>query len=402
MKDFLMRPMSILPGVKDFSIKHAEGCYLFDDKGTRFLDAFAANGNVLVGHAEPSVRKAHTSPRDDIKWKLEEALEALKPGYLDYLIYAKSGTQAIQKACKLSRKFRNKDRILAISEDMCNQAFIVSSASGNHGFEAMFSVSTNNNLINPRPSYKIPGLDEKVISTLGKSCKGACLCSLESFLMETASTTAAIIIDPSIGVGGSIEPCNSFFGKLDNFCRSQGVDLISNELQCGLGRAGSRIFGFQLLNIHPDIVCLGSNTANGYPLGAMMMAEHFADTEKSREEVSLASCSAAVATLGIIHQHGLPRKAEQLGNFIKNKIAELVKDSDEIKGIRGLGLMIEIEFFNEISALKFHQTAFRNGLVTGVGNVRKRIIRLTPPLTIDGNMAEELLSSFAKAFELIF
>jgi acetylornithine aminotransferase len=156
------------------------------------------------------------------------------------------------------------------------------------------------------------------------------------------------------------------------------------------------------LNIHPDIVCLGSNTANGYPLGAMMMAEHFADTEKSREDVSLASCSAAVATLALIHQHGLPRKAEQLGNFLKHKIADVIKDSDEVKGIRGLGLMIEIEFFNEISALKFHQSAFKCGLVTGVGNVRKRIIRLTPPLTIDGNMAEELLTSFRKAFSLIF
>ncbi|MEW6712435.1 MAG: aminotransferase class III-fold pyridoxal phosphate-dependent enzyme, partial [Candidatus Riflebacteria bacterium] len=213
-------------------------------------------------------------------------------------------------------------------------------------------------------------------------------CSLESYFADLADQTAAIIIEPSVGVGGSIEPCRHFFGKLRQFCDVNGIDLIANETQCGLGRSGSRMFGFQLLNIPPDIVCLGSSMGNGYPIGAALFSERFAGIASSGNSANLSSCAAALATLRLIVEQKLMRRAEQLGEFIRKNLEQHIGQHFQVRQVRGLGLMIEIEFNSDEVAAEVHNRASERGLVTGTGSVRKNIIRLTPPLVFSGEMAE--------------
>jgi 4-aminobutyrate aminotransferase-like enzyme len=148
------------------------------------------------------------------------------------------------------------------------------------------------------------------------------------------------------------------------------------------------MFGFQLLDIHPDIVCLGANLGNGYPIGAAIFCDRFAEQTRQLNEANLSSCAAAIATLNSIVNDNLMRKSEQLGNFLKTRLNEVLSGHYLVKNIRGLGLMIEIEVAEPEVAFEIHNRCCERGLITGTGSARRNILRLTPPLTYNGNMAE--------------
>lgn len=388
MRDLLMRPMSVLPCSRNLTFVRADACNLYDSDGRSYIDTFAANGNVLAGHAQPLILEAYNKPDEMSPQILFDDLSQLLPSYFTGFQLFPSGVAALQQACRLSRKRRNRPHIIAISEDMVQNSFLVMSSSDNNHFSPLFSIDTHFELISHNLSHP-PVTGDKKLSQLGKSCKGACLCSLENFFAELADQTAAIIIEPSIGVGGSIEPCRNFFGRLNEFCLASGIDLIANETQCGIGRTGSRLFGFQLLNIHPDIVCAGPSIANGYPIGVAIYADHFADLVEKVTKTACSACSAASATLKLIAEQNLLRRSEQLGLFLRERLHEALGNHPLLRHIRGLGLMIEVELINQESALATHHRASRAGLITGTGNVRPGILRLTPPLIFTADMAEE-------------
>lgn len=148
------------------------------------------------------------------------------------------------------------------------------------------------------------------------------------------------------------------------------------------------MFGFQLLNIAPDIICLGSSLANGYPIGAAVFCERFADFTENLNCANVSSCAAALATLNTIIDENLMRRSEQLGNFMKSRLSQSLKNHFLVKSIRGLGLMLEIEFADPQYAAEIHKQTCNRGLITGTGSVRHNIIRLTPPLVFNGEMAE--------------
>jgi 4-aminobutyrate aminotransferase-like enzyme len=396
MRDFLMRPMSILPCSRNLTFVRADACTLYDGDGKAYIDTFAANGNVLAGHAHSLVIAAYSQPDEHSARNLFADLSQLLPGYLNSFQLFNSGMAAMQQACRLSRQRRKRPYIIAISEDIVQNSFLVMSSSDEDHFAPLFSIDTHFELVSHNLSHP-PVTGDKKLSQLGKSCKGACLCSLESLFAELADKTAAIIIEPSIGVGGSIEPCRNFFGRLNEFCLASGIDLISNETQCGIGRTGSRLFGFQLLNIHPDIVCVGPSIANGYPIGVAIFAEHFTDLVEPISKTACSACSAASATLKLIADNNLLRRSEQLGEFFKEKLHATIGTHPLLQNIRGLGLMIEIELISQESALATHHRASRAGLITGTGNVRPGILRLTPPLIFTADMAEETVKILAAA-----
>ncbi|NCB37746.1 MAG: aminotransferase class III-fold pyridoxal phosphate-dependent enzyme, partial [Erysipelotrichia bacterium] len=266
MQEFLMRPMSILPCSRRLTFIRAENCHLFDTEGKTYLDAFAANGDIVAGHAEPLIRDAYANPSEDSSTRLLKELTRLLPGYLSTFQLFKSGVQAVREACEISRRYRNKSHIIGISEDATQNNFLILASSEGDSFTPLFSIDTNFELIS-HAGTNPPVIGHKKLSAINTSPRGACLSSFENFFSELTDQTAAIVIEPSAGVGGAIESCRKFFGMLEEFCLANGIDLISNETQCGLGRTGSRLFGFQLLNIHPNIVCIGPSLANGYPIG---------------------------------------------------------------------------------------------------------------------------------------
>ena len=395
MQEFLMRPMSVLPCSRRLTFVRAEGCTLFDENDKSYLDTFAANGNVIAGHANPAITEAYRNPGPNSGLHLGSALKPLLPGYLEHVQFFNSGVAALTSACSLARQLRKKPYVIGISEDIVQNSFLVVSSSDDETFTPLFSIDTHFELVSHNLSH--PPVTGKRLSELGKSCRGACLCSLESFFADLADQTAAIIIEPSIGVGGSIEPCRNFFGKLEEFCRSNGIDLISNETQCGIGRTGGRMFGFQLLNIHPDVVCVGPSLANGYPIGVAAFAGHFGDLVEPITTAICSSCAAAVATLHAIDQQDLLRRSEQLGDVFKDLMQSRIGHHKAIKQIRGLGMMLEIECENHEAAMNLHNRSSELGLITGIGNVRPNILRLTPPLVFTGDMVEKACEILVKA-----
>ncbi len=387
MQEFLMRPMSVLPCSRRLTFVRADLCHLFDESDKKYLDAFAANGNIVAGHAVAAIQAAYLTPPENSGQQLLHEFKKILPGYLEHVQLFQSGTTALKTACALSRSFRQKPFVIGISEDRVQNSFMVVSSTDDEHFNPLFSIDTNFELTSHNISHPhVTG--NRRLSELGKSIKGACLSSLEAFFADLADQTAAIVIEPSIGVGGAVEACRNFFGKLEEFCRANGIDLIANETQCGIGRTGSRLFGFQLLNIHPDIVCIGPSLANGYPIGVAIYADHFASLVAPITATACSSCAAAVATLLQIEQLDLLRRSEQLGEVFKNLLQHFIGDHRFVKHIRGLGMMIEVEIESVEAAIELHHRASELGLITGTGNLRQNIIRLTPPLIFTGDMTE--------------
>ncbi|GIV64987.1 MAG: acetylornithine/acetyl-lysine aminotransferase [Bellilinea sp.] len=400
-----------------FVMDHGRGVEVWDVDGNRFLDFSAGIAVVSTGHSHPRVVKAIQEQAEKFihissdfyhqKWiELAEKINQIAPFQEDAVSFmTNSGTESIEAAIKLARYTTKRTEFIGFlggfhGRTMGAVTFTASKASYHRGFFPLMNGVVHVPFPDPyRPILASrPGEDygETVVRYIEEEILGRIL---------PADAVAGILVEPVQGEGGYIIPPPGFFPALRRLCDRHGILLIADEVQSGVGRTG-KWWAIEHFGVEPDIFCVAKGIASGMPLGLMVARKSLVTWPKGSHGNTYGgnplSCAAALATLEIIEDE-LLENATRAGNYAMEKLRAIQEKHPSIGEVRGIGLMIGIEFVYDRQT-KQHaddlrdrvvDLAFENGLLTlGAG---RNVIRISPPLSVTLNELDEGLAILEQA-----
>jgi len=339
-------------------VKQGQGMVVEDVDGNLFLDFMAGIAVANTGHSHPKVVKAieeqarkflHICGSDfyyEPMAALAEKLARLTPGSGGKKVFlTNSGTEAVEAAIKLARYHTKRQHFIAFYG-----AF--------HG-RSLGSLSLTASRASHRARFGplLPGIHHIAYGfcrrcpchlTYG-SCAIACVADLEKTIFRhevSPDEVAALVVEAIQGEGGYIVPPPEYLPMLQALCKRYGILLVVDEIQTGFGRTG-KMFACEHWSIEPDILCAAKGIASGMPLGAMIAREEISTWMRSTHGSTFGgnpvACAAALATIAVIEE-GLVANAAEMGAYLKDKLTACQTNYPVISDVRGLGLMIGVEF----------------------------------------------------------
>ena len=403
-----------------FVMDHGKGCEVWDVDGNRFLDFAAGIAVVSTGHSHPRVVKAIQEQVEKFihissdfyheKWvELGETLDRIAPFSEPACSFmTNSGTESVEAAIKLARYHTGRSEFIGFLGAFHGRTMgaITFTASKPHYHKGFFPLMTG--VVHaPYPDpyhpilHSLPGEDygETVVRYIEEEILGRIL---------PADEVAGILVEPVQGEGGYIIPSAGFFPSLRKLCDRHGILLIADEVQSGMGRTG-KWWGIQNFGVEPDIICAAKGIASGVPLGAMIARRQIMSWPKGSHGNTYGgnpiACAAALATIDLIENEYL-ENATQVGRYALDCLAEIASRHPSIGQIRGIGLMLGVEFVHndnprqpaESLRDQVVERSFERGLLLlGCG---KSTIRLSPPLCATEEEIDEGLLIFEEAVSL--
>jgi len=357
--------------------------YLWDAEGKRYLDFIAGYGCLNVGHTNKFVMSAlknqinkiiqpsnvyYNEPQVMLAKKLCEITE-----FGEKVFFANSGTESIEGAIKLARKYS--------TDNFGSSRYEIIT------FKRAFHGRTLGALAATAQLEK-----QKLFEPLLAGFKYAELNDIESVKKLINENTCAIMLEPIQGEGGIYPADKEFMIKLRKICDEKNILLILDEIQTGFARTGS-MFAYQNYGISPDIIVVAKSLGGGMPIGALIsrgkIAESFGPgTHGSTFGGNAASCAAGLAVIDYIVNNNLAGKSKKSGNYFMQKLIKIKRKYSVVKEIRGIGLMIGMEF-NEPVAEKIVIDALNDGLV--INKVSNNTLRFLPPLIITKKNIDTLI-----------
>ena len=350
------------------TIEKGLGAHVWDVNNKEYIDCMGGYGVALVGHRNERVVSAIKSQIDKIitvhsslySKTREEFLETLfkvAPKGLTQAHLNNSGAEAIEAGMKFARKFTGKKGMVSMN--------------GSYHGKSMGALSLT---FNPkyRKSFQ-PLVDKVTFSPFG---------NIESLRDTIDDDTAFIILEPIQGESGIHVAPDGFLQDVRKLCDDNGILLIFDEIQAGLGRTG-RMWASEHWDTAPDILCIAKGIAGGVPMGVTMVRPDILDCISKGEHSSTfggnpLSCAAGTATLQALTQDGLIDNANKMGKLFREGLEQLKEKHTIIREIRGKGLMIGIELKFEVKNILMEGIE-KNLLLLYSG---RNILRLLPPLVI--------------------
>ncbi|MEX2587059.1 MAG: acetylornithine transaminase [Actinomycetota bacterium] len=358
-----------------------EGVELFDDQGGRYLDFVAGIAVTALGHAHPAVTEAvakqaaqlvHTSNLyyTEPFGRLAETLCG-KLGWPDgKVFFANSGAEANECAIKLVRRWA--------LDRYGPQRFGIVAAEGSFHGRTLAALAATGQPAKWEPFEPMPQGFTHVAYNDAQA--------LEEALDGSHS---AVLLEPIQGEGGVVVPTGGYLGSVRRTCDAQGMALMADEVQTGLGRTG-RWFGFEHSAVVPDVVTLAKALGNGFPIGACVARGELAEAFRPGDHATTAGggpvvCAAALAVLQTIEDQDLVSHAATAGAGLKLNLQELVSRHDLAVSVRGEGLLLGVQLREEVAS-DVVTAALEKGLL--VNNVAPSVVRLCPPLIVDRQQCE--------------
>ena len=382
--------------------ERGEGAIVEDVDGNRFLDFNAGIAVVAAGHCHPriveainrqSARLIHMSGTDfyyEEMVALAEKLAAIAPGEVERRVsFGNSGAEAVEGAIKLARWSTGRDKIIAFFGSFHGRTMGALSLTARKAVQrAGFGPLVPGVAHAPYPNcYRCPFGKEP------DGCAVECVKHVEDTLLKTispAEETAAIVVEPVQGEGGYVVPPKKFFDELARVAGQNGILLIFDEVQSGMGRTG-KMWAAEHFGAVPDIFAVAKGIAGGMPLGATVARADLMTWPPGAHASTFGgnpvSCAAALATIALL-EAGLVENAARMGAYLMERLGEWPARYPVVGDVRGLGLMIGIELVRDRETKekapelrdRVIQLAFERGLlVLGAGD---NTIRLCPPLVI--------------------
>lgn len=402
----------------------AEGCYYYGADGKKYLDFTSGIAVENVGHRHPKVVQAIKDSADHLIHgpsgvimyesilKLAAELQEILPPKLESFFFANSGTEAIEGALKLA-KYTSK------------RPYVVSFTGCFHGRSiGALSVTTSKSAYRKhlQPSwlaYQLPYALPEYLPE-GEDPEVFFPEKLERDVQKlfnhqvTAEEVACIIVEPVLGEGGYIIPPKAWLQKLREICDRHGILLIFDEVQTGFGRTGNW-FASQTFDVRPDIMAVAKGIAAGLPLSATIASKELMDqwplgSHGTTFGGNPMACSAALASLNIIKEEKLLENTNVVGEYAMNRLSKMKEAFPIIREVRGVGLMIGIEFWNPetgepdgSAVMDVLDKCLEGGVLFYLCGNSGEVIRMIPPLTVtkeqidDGlDILENVLSTYKK------
>ncbi len=364
----------------DVNIVKGKGCHVWDEKGNEYLDLYGGHAVISIGHAHPHYVEAVSKQVANLGFYSNSVINKLQQevadrlgkmcGYDDYQLFLiNSGAEANENALKLASFYNGRTKVISFAK-----AF--------HGRTSLAVEVTNN------PKIIAPINDNGHVTYLP-------LNDTEAVKTELAKgDVCAVIIEGIQGVGGIRVPNADFMKELRRMCDETNTVLILDEIQSGYGRSG-KFFAHQYMDIKPDMITVAKGIANGFPMAAVLISPKFTPVYGQLGTTfggNHLGCAAAIAVLDVMKEENLIENAAKVGTHLMEEL----KSFKCIKEVRGLGLMIGMEFEEPIKEIR-GKLLFEQKVFTGVSGTN--VIRLLPPLCLSMAEADDFLDRLHKVIK---
>ena len=387
-KRYVMHTYTRIPLVVD----RGDGVRVYDKDGKEYLDFISGIGVNAVGHCHPKILSAlkeqsqkllHCSNLYYIEPQAKLAERLCSLSFADKVFFSNSGAEANEAAIKLARKFGARKA----GEGNCYE--IITMKNSFHGRTLSTLAATG------QTKY------QKGFSPLPYGFKYAPFNDLDEVKRLVSEKTCAVMLEPIQGEGGINVAKASFLENLRKFCDEEGILLIFDEVQCGLGRTG-KLFAYQHYGVEPDIMTLAKPLGGGLPIGATLAKEEVASCFEPGNHASTFGgnplvCAAALAFLEIVEEEGLVERAKKMGTYFKDKLKRLKERFSFIREIRGKGLMIGVEL--EFEGMEIVKECQREGLL--INCTSKNVLRFLPPLIVEEEDIDRAFEILNKVFSRV-
>ena len=351
-----------------------KGNYVYTADGTEYLDLYGGHAVISVGHAHPHYVDAvvqqvsqlgfySNSVENSLQVRFAEMLGKAS-GYEDYSLFlCNSGAEANENAIKLASFHSGKKRVLAFGKAFHGRTSGAVAATDNPKIVAPFNRTENVEFV---PLNDIEAVKAKLAT--GEFC--------------------AVLIEGIQGVAGIHCPTDEFLQQLREVTTEYGVSLILDEIQSGYGRTGD-FFAHQHAGIRPDIITSAKGIANGFPMGAVLIAPHF-EASKGMLGTTFGgnhlACAAAIAVLEIFERENLVANAREVGDYLLSELRKI----PQLKEVRGRGLMIGMEIEGSASEMRLRLLKEHHIFTGGAGATT---VRLLPALSITRRETDRFLAA---------
>ena len=357
-----------------------EGCYVWDDKGKKYLDFVAGWAVNSLGHSHPILvraiaRQARTLIQVSNQFysvpqiRLAELL--VKNSCLQKVFLCNSGAEANEGAIKLARRYGARH---------LNGAYEVISVTGSFHGRTLAMVAASGQAKYQQPYLPLPTGFINVDFNDFSAIKSA-----------TGEKTCAVMLEPVQGEAGVKIPDKAYLKAVRDWCTEKGILMILDEVQTGIGRLGT-LFGYEQFGIEPDVMTLAKGLGGGVPIGAIMATEKAAVFVPGEHGSTFGgnplTCAAAYATLKYILDNDVVGHVKTVGKHLLDGLGKLKRKYAFVTDVRGLGLLSAIEFKEEIGKAVL-MACLENGLL--VNRVRPNALRFMPSLIVTREEIDEAL-----------
>lgn len=362
-----------------------DGCWVYDADNRCYLDFGSGIAVTGLGHANEELAKAlfeqaekiwHCSNLYWIEPQVRLAESLVEASGLGRAFFCNSGAEANEAAIKLARKYfcrkgENRFEIVTFNQSFHGRTMGSLSATGQDKYHQGFAPLT--------PGFVRAEFD-----------------NLKSVEKVIGPSTAAVLVEPVQGEGGIHPASFGFLKGLRELCDDQGILLIFDEVQTGMGRTG-KIFAFEHYGVKPNILTLAKGLGGGFPIGAMLADEGAASGFAPGDHASTfggnpLACAVACRVMDMLTAPGFMEKVRENADYLKAKLDVLKQNCNTVKEIRGLGFMLGLEL--ECEAGDVIKAAMKEGLL--VLSAGPKVLRLTPPLIAEKREIDQAVAILKK------
>lgn len=385
-QQYVMNTYGRLP----MALQKGEGAKVWDADGREYLDFVGGLAVNSLGHAHPKVAEAiaeqaqimlHCSNIYWIEPQVKLAKLLVETSCADKAFFCNSGAEANEAAIKLARKYAK----LKLGADKYE---IITATNSFHGRTLATITATG------QTKY------QKGFAPLPEGFKYVPFNDLAALQKSIGPHTCAVLLEPVQGEGGVIPAQPEYLEGVAKLCKANGLLLIFDEVQCGLGRTG-KFFAYQNYQVEPDIVTLAKALGGGFPIGAMLAKDEVAAVFQPGDHAStfggnpLAS-RAALAAMDVLLHDGIMENTRQVGQYMKQRLTELAEKHSCVKEVRGLGLMLGLELTKEGKDIV--ASCLEQGLLINCTN--GNVLRFLPPLIISPAEVDQAIDTLDKAMQI--
>ncbi len=353
-------------------VERGQGTRVWDVDGNEYLDFVGGVAVNALGHAHPVIAGAiadqartlmHVSNLFYSKPMIELARLLVEHSCLDRVFFCNSGTEAVEGAIKLARRW---------GHDTRNGAYeIITTTDSFHGRSLGSLAATGNTRYQEPFAPLVPGFTHVPWN------------DLDAIRAATTPATVAVMVEPIQGEGGVNMPAPGYLAGIREWCNQQGLLFVLDEVQTGVARTGS-LWAYEQEGVEPDIMTLAKGLGGGFPIGAVLAREEIAahlvkgDHGSTFGGNALAT-AAGHATLRFVIENGIPARVREASDRLMARLRSMEDRLDVVTEVRGRGLLVAVALNTDCSAEVVDQCR-RRGLL--VNNVRPNAIRLMPPLNV--------------------